>query len=530
MLTLDIRHPDIEEFLEAKLDTTKITGANISVKVTDEFMNCVMEDKPFQLKFPINSDNIVKEVSAKKIWNILIKSSWKSAEPGILFWDTIIRNSPADCYEEFKTISVNPCSEITLSGYDSCRLLSVNLTKFVENPFTDESYFNYDKFIEVSKIAQRLSDDIGDLEKDKIVAILNKVKKDPESYESKRIEIELWEKILKSLQLGRRTGTSAIGLADTLAMLGYSYDSEESEQLSEDIYRIFAKSVYTSSIELAEERGSFPVFEIKREINHPFIKQVLESLPNEIRIKYYETGRRNIACLTIPPSGSLSLVAGISSGIEPVFNLSYTRRRKVNKNHSKIDYTDQNGDNWEEYNVLHPNFKNWIEITSKTSVSVNEMSDEDVKAWGEESPYNESTANEIDPIQKIKMIGKIQKWVDHSISQTTNLPEDITVEEISKMYIKAWRVGHKGFTVYREGSRSGVLVNKPKEDIVSIKYNNAPKRPKELPGEAAATMVKGEKFTVIVGLLNNMPYEVFAYKGNGILGKGIIIKNKRSHY
>lgn len=510
MLTLDIHHPDIEEFITSKDDLSKITGANISVKIDDAFMKAVENDEYYNLHFShkpsskkgilslVNARNEVIVIKAKKLWDKLIHQATKSAEPGILFWDKIKSESISSCYgKDWEETSTNPCGEIPLCPYDSCRLMSVNLYSFVENPFTDKAFFNYDKFKDVVYKAQRLMDDIVDLEEEKINLILNKIENDLEPEEIKTTEKNLWLKIKQKLLEGRRTGLSAIGLADCFASLHRTYGSQDSIELTEEIYKQFAISAYKSSIDMAKERGTFPIFDPDKETDNPFLIRLFPEL------SYLEAnnGRRNIALLTIPPSGTISLLAGISSGIEPVYQLSYKRRRKLEKGNPNITFVDQNGDGWEEYNVFHPKYKLWCEMY--------DVNPNDLEEATKISPYDNSTAYEIDPLQRVNLQATIQKWIDHSISSTINLSETATEEEVSNIYMQAWKEGCKGITIYRDNCRTGVLISNTKKDIIEFKQHNAPKRPKELICDIKSVSIKGKKFQVLIGLYNNKPYEVF---------------------
>jgi len=536
MLSLDISHPDILKFIEVKDDRSKVTGANVSVKITDEFMKAVENDEPYELKFIPKSTSLVDKkrakqvksitVSAKHIWDKIVHQAWKSAEPGILFWDTIKKGSPADCYESFQSITTNPCGEIPLNTYDSCRLLSINLYKVIKNPFTKNASIDFEKLNRISYVAQKLMDDLVDLEREKIEAIIQKIESDPEPEDIKRTELSLWSKILNKLLLGRRTGLSGIGLADMLASLNLKYDANDSIYFTGKVYREIARNSYMASLDMAADRGCFLEFDYDEEKHNPFLNRVISTLSEDYQTSWKESGRRNIANLTIPPSGSISLISGISSGIEPVFNLSYTRRRKVDKNHPNVSYVDQNGDTWEEYKVTHPKLKTWFknnvfDITWEQFLEDDDLYLDTIK----DCPYFKSTTNDINPQIKLMLQAVAQNWVDHSISVTNNLPEDTTEKEVSDIYFEAWKLGLKGCTIYREGSRSGVLINEPK-----FNYNTAFKRPKTINGEAYSTIVKGEKFTVIVGLIDNKVYEVFAYKGNGLLGSGQIVKQKKRYY
>ena len=510
MITIDITHPDIKEFITVKDDLKKVTGANISIKITDAFMKAVEKDNSYMLQF---DGHILGVVRAKEIWNLIITQAWKSAEPGVLFWDTIINNSPSDCYsqEGFKTVSVNPCAELPINLFGSCLLGSMNVYSFVEEPFTKESNFNWELLYNNSMDSQKLMDNLVDIEEEKINSILSKISRHPERNSGR--EYRLWAEILKILKSGRRTGLGQTGLADAAAALNIKYGSEEFLEFAEKVQETISKASYTSSIRMAKERGAFPIFNYDKEKEHPFINRILEGAPEEVISGYKDYGRRNIASLTIAPNGTTSLMTQTSSGIEPVFMLEYNRRRKVDKN-NKSAIQDDLGDYWEEYSVLHHKYQKYIELTGNTK----------------SSPYDGATANEIDPLVKVEMQGKLQKWIDHSISVTHNLPKDTTEETIGNIYMAAWKHGCKGATVYRDGSRDGVLVAKERKDKEAFLDSRAPKRPKSLGGEAFCTSVKGEKFTVIVGLLDSRPYEVFAYKGNGLSGKGDIIKIKKGSY
>lgn len=562
MLSLDINHPDIEQFITSKDDLTKITGANISIKITDEFMKAVEENKDFRMTWN-KQRGLVKDgsknegdktvlIKAKDLWNKLIHQATTKAEPGVLFWDTITRESIPSCYgEEWKETSCNPCGEIPLCPGDSCRLMSINLYSFVENPFTDKAYFNYYKFKDVVYKAQRLMDDIVDLEEEKINTILAKIDSDPEPERIKDVEKNLWIKIKTKLLEGRRTGLSAISLADCAAALGLQYASEDMIKISEEIYKQFAIFAYKSSIDMAEERGAFPIWNGDLEDNNPFLKRVLDY--DFMYIDHNKYGRRNISLLTIPPSGTISLLSGISSGIEPVYQLYYKRRRKLEKGNSKITFVDQNGDGWEEYTVLHPKFKEWIvylynnddllywecyelDMTKLYKFEDSPLIPTDVNILNkfmEKSPYYKSTAYEIDPLQRVKLQATIQNFIDHSISSTLNLKENTTEETVSNIYMEAWKQGCKGITVYRENSRTGVLVSIDKKEE-EFKQHDAPKRPKILQAEIYITKSKGKEWLVVVGLLNGLPYEIFAVENQWNIrdnySLGTIIKEKRGYY
>jgi len=496
MLTLDIEHDDAPYFIESKADTTKITGANISVKISDLYMKAVNE-----------GSNFLK-------WQKLVHQAWKTAEPGVLFWDKVISESPADCYNGFKSVSTNPCGEIPLCPYDSCRLLSINLTKYVVNPFTKEAYFDWERFKHDVYIAQRLMDDVVDLEEEKINVILNKIESDPEPEDIRLIEKNLWLKIRKKLLEGRRTGLSGIGLADTLAMLNRSYSG--SIDFTESIYKDLAVSAYRSSIDMAKERGAFPIWDYEKEKDNPFLSRIEKFIDGTtIRDSYsvddYSfamgfTGRRNIALLTIPPSGTISLLAGISSGVEPVYQLGYKRRRKVNDSHPNKSFQDKTGDWWEEYAVLHPKFKEWLVTTNHYNSAV---------SWDTLaktiSPFANSTAYELNPMDRVKMQGRIQKWIDHSISSTINLPETATEQDVANIYMEAWKQGCKGITIYRDKCRDGVLISNDTKEDTTFKTNNAPKRPKVLLGDLYTPSIHGKDYVVVIGLYEGKPYEVFAF-------------------
>jgi len=516
MLSTSIRHPDAEDFIDAKLDLGKITGANISVRIDDEFMEAVVAKKNYTHKFPIDSDNptFTKTINANTLWEKIITNAWKSAEPGILFWDTIINESIPDCYADlgFKTISTNPCGEIPLNPYDSCRLLAVNLYSYVKNPFTAKAEYDFELFEEHARLAQRLMDDIIDLELEQIDKILNKIEKDPESEEIKRTEKELWLKIKDKAETGRRTGVGITAEGDMLAALGYTYGSDEAIDFSEKVHSTLALNTYRSSVKMAEERGSFKIYDSKREINNPFINRLKEMDP-EWYEKMTQVGRRNISLLTVAPTGSTSIMTQTTSGIEPVFMVSYKRRKKVNPNdqNSTSNFVDENGDHWEEYNVFHQKFIIWLQANKYNVDEVMNLSDAELNKIVEKSPYYKATANDVDWMQKVKMQGKIQKFVDHSISVTVNLPNTATVDLVNKLYIEAWEQGCKGLTIYRDGSRSGVLVSneKKEENNSTFKDNHSPKRPRKLEAQIVRFMNNREKWIAVVGILDGKPYEVF---------------------
>jgi ribonucleoside-diphosphate reductase alpha chain len=521
MLSISVKHPDAESFIDAKMEQGKVTGANVSVKITDDFMKAVIEDRPFKQQYPIDSDKpkVTKEINARKLWNKIIHNAWTSAEPGVLFWDTVMKESVPDSYGDmgFETVSTNPCGEIPLCPYDSCRLQAINLYSYVENPFTDKAYFNEEKFIKHVHYAQRMMDDIIDLEMEKVDAIISKIDSDPESKEIKRVEKNLWENIKSKTIEGRRTGLGITAEGDMLAALGMRYGSEEAIAFSENVHRILATEAYRNSVLLAKERGAFPIFNYNREINNPFLQRIGESDPSILEdMKVH--GRRNIAILTIAPTGSVSICTQTTSGLEPVFLVSYKRRKKVNPNdkNTVISFVDEVGDSWEEYNVFHPKFLIWLEKNGYDKEKVKNYSDEKLKEIIESSPYSGATSNDIDWVAKVKMQGAIQKWVDHSISVTVNLPKDVSEDLVSNVYKTAWEVGCKGMTIYRDGSRSGVLVtndtNEKKES--TFKETHAPTRPKRLSAEILRFQNDYEKWIAVVGLLDGRPYEVFTGKAD----------------
>ncbi|GIV39923.1 MAG: ribonucleoside-diphosphate reductase, adenosylcobalamin-dependent [Thermonema sp.] len=549
MLTISIKHPDAEAFIDAKLDGTKVTGANVSVKIDDDFMRAVKEGKPYVQQFPIDSPEprFKKEIDARKLWKKIIHNAWKSAEPGVLFWDTVLRESVPDCYADlgFRTVSTNPCGEIPLCPYDSCRLLAINLFSYVEKPFTEEAYFNWDKFKEHAQLALRIMDDIVDLELEKIDQIIAKIENDPEDLEIKERELRLWHKIREKCIQGRRTGVGITAEGDMLAALGYRYGSDEAIDFSVQVHKTLALEAYRSSVKLAQERGAFPIYDAAREENNPFIKRLREADPalyEEMR----QYGRRNIALLTIAPTGTTSIMTQTTSGIEPVFLVSYKRRRKVNPNDKnvRVDFIDEVGDAWEEYHVFHHKFADWLKIKGYDPEEVAKLPYEELEAIIKQSPYYKSTANDIDWVAKVKMQGAIQKWVDHSISVTVNIPEETSEEMVAKIYMTGWEAGCKGITVYREGSRSGVLVSdkKKKEDAqnTEFKNTNAPKRPKVLEADVIQFKNNDEDWVAVVGLLNGRPYEIFTGRAEDSfsilsqVSKGWVIKNRteegRSRY
>ena len=520
MLTISIHHPQIRDFIKIKRDLTRVTGANISIRVTDEFMNAVKDGKSVDLRWPVDSerpDVLVKDC-AREIWHEIIQSAHSSAEPGVLFWDTAKTTTPSDLYEDsgFESISTNPCGEIILSSYDSCRLMLVNLSSFVKNKFTDSAKFDFDKFSDVVIKAQRLMDDMIDLEVEQIDKILDKIKNDPEPHDVKKIEIDLWKKVRKQALLGRRTGLGITALGDTLAMLGMRYGSDDSIKMTEKIYKNLCLSSYKSSFILAKERGAFPAHDHHRERDHKFLSRIWEAEPElwDMNVRW---GRRNIALTTTAPAGSVSTLCQTTSGIEPAFLLSYTRRKKISNVDEDFaaDFVDAVGDRWKEYTVYHHKFREWMRAAKFDTSSIE--SDEKLV---EMSPYFGATANEIDWVQKVKMQAAAQKWVCHAISNTTNLPADIDVETVKDVYMKGWELGCKGVTVYRDGSRSGVLIKNDETEVEhhseSFASNTAPKRPESLECDIHQASISGEPWTIIIGLMENKPYEIFGGKSEYI--------------
>jgi len=541
MLSISIKHPDSESFIDAKLVQGKVTGANVSVKIDDEFMQAVKENRTYRQQYPIDAANPMKvqEIDARKLWDKIIHNAWQSAEPGVLFWDTIIREAVPDCYADlgFKTQSTNPCGEIPLCPYDSCRLLALNLYSYVENPFTPKASFNASLFAKHARYALRIMDDIIDLEMEKIEGILAKINADPEDEETRRTERLLWEKIREKTLQGRRTGIGITAEGDMLAALGLRYGTTDATNFSVDVHKTLALEAYASSVDLAAERGPFPIFNTEREKNNPFINRIREAAP-EVYEKMKQYGRRNISMLTIAPTGSVSICTQTSSGIEPVFMVSYKRRRKVNPNDKnvKVTFVDEVGDSWEEYNVFHPKFLDWMRLNGYDVEAANAFSDDELNAIIQKSPYYKATSNDINWVAKVSMQGAIQKWVDHSISVTVNLPSDVTEELVSEVYLTAWESGCKGMTIYRDGSRSGVLVsNEPKapaEDVTEFKETKAPPRPDVLEADVVRFTNESEKWIAVVGLLNNKPYEIFTGKSDDFylpewVEKGWVIRQKQ---
>ena len=549
MLTVSIKHPDAESFIDAKMTEGKVTGANVSVKIDDEFMQAVINDTPYRQQYPIAGPDpmVKKDISARSLWKKIIHNAWKSAEPGVLFWDTILRESVPDTYADlgFRTVSTNPCGEIPLCPYDSCRLLAINLYSYVVNPFTPDAHFDFDLFKKHVGLAQRIMDDIIDLESEKIDKILEKIDSDPEADEIKRAERELWQRIRRKTLMGRRTGVGITAEGDMLAALNLRYGTEEATDVAEEIQKTLALAAYSSSVELARDRGAFEIYDAEREKNNPFIARLREADP-ALYERMTKFGRRNIACLTIAPTGTTSLMTQTTSGIEPVFLPVYKRRRKVNPNDTDvhIDYVDETGDAFEEYVVFHHKFVTWMlangypAAKKYTSAEIDDMI--------AHSPYYKATSNDVDWVQKVKMQGRIQRWVDHSISVTINLPNDVSEDLVDQLYVEAWRSGCKGCTVYRDGSRAGVLISaedkKKKGETKMAPPQIVSTRPQELDADVVKFQNNREKWIAFVGLLNGRPYEIFtglADDEEGIMlpktvEKGSIIKSYdsdgRKHY
>ena len=548
MLSVSIKHPDSEAFIDAKMTEGRITGANVSVRIDDEFMDAAINGKTYVQKYPIDSAEPLykKEVDASAIWAKVIHNAWKSAEPGVLFWDTITRESVPDCYADlgFKTISTNPCGEIPLCPYDSCRLLAINLYSYVNNPFTPNASFDYDLFKEHVAAAQRIMDDIIDLEMEKIDKIIEKINSDPETDEVKKTELHLWEKIRSKTLKGRRTGVGTTAEGDMIAAMGLTYGTEEATEFSINIHKTLAVAAYGSSVVLAKERGAFEIFDAEREKNNPFINRIKDASP-EVYEEMLKYGRRNIACLTIAPTGTTSLMTQTTSGIEPVFLPVYKRRRKINPNDPdvRVDFTDESGDCFEEYIVYHPKFVTWMKVNGIEVRS--DYTQEELDEILKKSPYYKATSNDVDWLAKVRMQGGVQKWVDHSISVTINLPADVSESLVNDLYVEAWKSGCKGCTVYRDGSRAGVLVSTKKEEPKNHYMANEEhilKRPIELEADVIRFQNNKEKWIAFVGLIDGRPYEIFtglADDEEGIfcpksVNKGKIIKafdeNGNKHY
>ncbi len=543
MLSVSIKHPDSEAFIDAKMTEGKVTGANVSVKLDDEFMQAAIENRSYTQQFPIDSDQpkVVKEIDAAALWKKIVHNAWKSAEPGVLFWDTIIRESVPDCYADlgFKTVSTNPCGEIPLCPYDSCRLLAINLYSYVVNPFTPEAYFDFDLFKKHVALSQRIMDDIIDLELEKIQKIMEKIDSDPESEEVKGTERHLWEKIYRKSGMGRRTGVGITAEGDMLAAMGLRYGTEEATEFAEQVQKTIALEAYRSSVNMAKERGAFEIYNAEREKENPFINRLREADPQlyEDMKKY---GRRNIACLTIAPTGTTSLMTQTTSGIEPVFMPVYKRRRKVNPNDTNVhvDFVDETGDAFEEYTVFHHKFLTWMEANGYDPNK--RYTQEEIDELVAKSPYYKATSNDVDWLMKVKMQGRIQKWVDHSISVTINLPNNVDEDLVNRLYVEAWRSGCKGCTVYRDGSRAGVLLSTKKKDDKKEGSCECAKtrevvevRPRVLEADVVRFQNNKEKWVAFVGLLDGRPYEIFTGLQDDEEGivlpksvtKGRIIKN-----
>lgn len=568
MISCHVAHPNIMEFIMMKDDNTSVTGANVSVKVTDDFMMAVESGSDYMLHWPIQESSLpvntslpynkmtmidglyVKRVRARDVWDAIMRQAHKNAEPGVLFWDNIIRESPADCYSKFgfKTKGTNPCGEVPLSPFDSCRLASIVLLAMVDDPFTPTARINYERLDKTVRFLQRLMDDVIDLEEEKIIAILAKIESDPEPDRIKRVEKETWLTVLEVLKNGRRTGLGVLGLGDMLAALGIRYGSKEATSVIDELFRTIAVSSYKESVQLAKERGCFPLWGEELEKNNPFISRVLQYFNEEELNDYYTYGRRNIANLSIAPTGTLALMRQVTSGIEPVFKISAKRRRKVNPNdsNSKVDFVDENGDSWEEYYTFHEQFLRWFKSSNEElALNVRDMSVRDVASYLgsldenvldeiiSHSPWAGSESHSVDYIEKVNMQGAIQKWVDHAISVTHNLPEKISISEVNDIYFMSWKAKCKGCTIYREGSRSGVILSKKnttvEDDFVE---HHAPKRPKELLADYYVLTSHGIRYAVIVGLYKEKPYEIFAF-ANPPIGenhKGKITKVKKGEY
>lgn len=557
MLSVSIKHPDSEAFIDAKMTEGKVTGANVSVKIDDAFMEAATNDKPYVQQFPVDSDEplVKREISAKALWGKIVHNAWKSAEPGVLFWDTIIRESIPDCYADlgFRTVSTNPCGEIPLCPYDSCRLLSINLYSYVVHPFTKDAYFDMEKFRKHVQIAQRIMDDIVDLELEKIERILQKIQEDPQSDEVKEAEYHLWEKIKHKSSQGRRTGVGITAEGDMIAAMGLRYGTPEATEFSVDVHKNLALSAYRSSVTMAQERGAFAVFDASREKNNPFLRRIKEA-DKQLYADLQKYGRRNIACLTIAPTGTTSLMTQTTSGIEPVFMPVYKRRRKVNPGDADVhvDFVDEVGDSFEEYIVYHKKFLEWMNVNGIDSTK--KYTQDEIDKLVEQSPYYKATANDVDWLEKVKMQGAIQKWVDHSISVTVNLPNDVDEALVNRLYVEAWKSGCKGCTIYRDGSRAGVMISVSKSDKAkkgkeqakdnTVDQNTLPLckqpevievRPKVLECDVVRFQNNKEKWVALVGLLDGYPYEIFTGLQDDDEGivlpksvvKGKIIKQKQ---
>ena len=519
MLSLSIKHPDAENFIDAKLDTNKVTGANVSIKIDDEFMRAVIDGRSYTQQFPINAakPKYVQHIDARKLWSKIIHNAWKSAEPGVLFWDTIIRESVPDCYADqgFTTVSTNPCGEIPLCPYDSCRLLAINLFSYVENPFTKEASFNFDLFKQHVHKAMHLMDDIIDLELEKVDLIIEKIESDPEDIDVRQVEISLWKKIKDMALKGRRTGLGITAEGDMLAALGLRYGSDKALKFAVEVHKALAVEAYRASVMMARDRGAFGVFDAEKERENPMIQRLrnADSSLYEDMLKY---GRRNIAMLTIAPTGTTSLMSQTTSGIEPVFRPVYKRRRKINPSDHNVvaTFVDEQGNSFEEYNVYHHKFIDWLTINGYDTSRLQTISDEELEKWVAASPYHRATANDIDWVAKVRMQGAIQKWVDHSISVTVNLPNNVSEELVADVYRAAWESGCKGITVYRDGCRAGVLVDKKskKEAPKCETPTQSNRRPKSIPAEVVRFKNGKEDWIAFVGILEGHPYEIFTGK------------------
>ena len=537
MLSVSINHPDAEDFIDAKMEQGKVTGANVSVRIDDSFMKAVENGTSYTQKFPIQSASpkVSNDIDAKKLWDKIVHNAWQSAEPGILFWDTIINESVPDCYADlgYRTISTNPCGEIPLCPYDSCRLLAINLFSYVENPFTEKASFNFSLFKKHIVAAQRIMDDIIDLELEKVNAILAKVHADPELEETKLVETKLWEKIREKAQQGRRTGIGITAEGDMLAALGLRYGSEKANAFSIEVHKTIALEAYRASVYTAKERGAFEIFDADREKENPFILRLKEA-DEKLYYEMLEYGRRNIALLTIAPTGTTSLMTQTTSGIEPVFLPVYKRRRKVNPNdkNAKVAFVDEVGDSWEEYVVFHHRFKQWMEVNGIDTTKTYDQ--EELDEIVARSPYYKATSNDVDWLSKVQLQGAVQKWVDHSISVTINLPNEVPEALVGKLYLEAWKSGCKGVTVYRDGSRSGVLISNEAEKKEETLTAFPTKRPQTLEADVVRFQNNKEKWIAFIGLIDDQPYEIFtglADDEDGILlprwvSKGLIIKNR----
>ena len=543
MLTISIKHPNAADFIDAKVDTTKITGANVSVRMDDDFVKAALKNEKYRQQFPVDSSSpaMTAEIDALPLWKKIVHNAWASAEPGILFWDTVIRESVPDCYADlgYRTVSTNPCGEIPLCPYDSCRLLAINLYSYVKHPFTDKAEFDFELFSEHAALALRVMDDIIDLEIEKIDTILSKINADPEPEEIKHTERNLWQKIRRKCVEGRRTGIGITAEGDMLAALGLTYGSDEAIDFSVNVHKTLAINVYASSVELARERGTFPIYDAERELENPFIQRLGSESP-ELLADMQKYGRRNIAALTIAPTGSASIMTQTTSGIEPVFMVSYKRRKKVSPNDpdSNPTFVDDSGDHWEEYNVLHHRFATWMAAQGLKPEAAGSMPDDELAELVERSPYHRATANDVDWVQKVKMQGAIQKWVDHSISVTVNIPNSTSEELVEKIFFTAWESGCKGITIYRDGSRSGVLVSNDagsaENDDSAFRETRSPKRPAVLDAEIVRFNNNEEKWIAVIGMLEGKPYEVFTGRADETfllprsVDRGWIIKVKEN--